>query len=337
MQIDIRAELEQFSWTAATWTDDKLLAASPFRWDRSPSFYVWLRDNNDPRNIAKAGYWSDLGAKDPDYQRGGIVKLLAFLREETEEETQDYLRWKYGEGMVDPEALTLDLSRRLRIDQPRVHTSGAGFYEQYLGRDHPYLASRGITEEIQQLFRTGYDPRTNAITIPWFNADGTLGNVKYRKVNEKTFWYAKGGRPIREMVYGLDIVYKQRITRAVLVESEIDAMYLWSAGVPAVALGGSVFSEEKAEALRKGPIEIIGVMADHDEAGQKMKRAVVGGLSGYMTVNVVGYPIRYKDPNEIKNSAELNHVLKNVFTDKKSFIKINFCKGNNYFLRNMIS
>ncbi|MDN9010023.1 toprim domain-containing protein [Brevibacillus laterosporus] len=323
MEIDIRAELEQFSWTAATWTDDKLLAASPFRWDRSPSFYVWLRDSNDPRNKAKAGYWSDMGAKDPDYQRGGIVKLLAFLREETEEETQDYLRWKYGEGTVDPETLTLDLSGRLRIDQPRIQPLD----EQYLGRDHPYLASRGITDEIQQMFRTGYDPRTNAITIPWFNADGTLGNVKYRKVNEKTFWYAKGGRPIREMVYGLDIVYKQRITRAVLVESEIDAMYLWSAGVPAVALGGSVFSEEKAEALRKSPIEIIGVMADHDSAGQKMKRAVVGGLSGYMAVNVVGYPFRYKDPNEIKNSAELMKYYMRAFTSKNNFININICIG----------
>ncbi|MBG9788731.1 toprim domain-containing protein [Brevibacillus laterosporus] len=333
MQIDIRAELEQFPWTAATWTDDRLLAASPFRWDRSPSFYVWLRDSDNPRNNAKAGYWGDMGAKDPDYQHGGIVKLLAFLREETEEETQDYLRWKYGEGTVDPEALTLDLSGSLRMSQARTQTLDSDFHKQYTDRDHPYLSSRGITEEVQRLFQTGYDPRTNAITIPWFNADGTLGNVKYRKVNEKTFWYAKGGRPIREMVYGLDIVYRQRITGAVLVESEIDAMYLWSAGVPAVALGGSVFSEEKAEALRKSPIEIIGVMADHDKAGQKMKRAVVGGLSGYMMVNVVGYPIRYKDPNEIKNKAELNH----VFTDKKSFIKINFCKGNNYFLRNMIS
>ncbi|MBG9774265.1 toprim domain-containing protein [Brevibacillus laterosporus] len=327
MQIDIRAELEQFSWTAATWTEDKLLAASPFRWDRSPSFYVWLRDSNDPRNNAKAGYWADLGAKEPDYQHGGIVKLLAFLREETEEETRDYLRWKYGEGTVDPEALTLDLSGSLRMSQARIQTLDSDFHKQYTDRDHPYLSSRGITEEVQCLFQTGYDPRTNAITIPWFNADGTLGNVKYRKVDEKTFWYARGGRPIREMVYGLDIVYRQRITGAVLVESEIDAMYLWSAGVPAVALGGSVFSEEKAEALRKSPIEIIGVMADHDEAGQKMKRAVIGGLSGYMTVNVVGYPIRYKDPNEMKNKEKLMKYCMRAFTSKNNFININICIG----------
>ncbi|MCZ0847957.1 DNA primase, partial [Brevibacillus laterosporus] len=74
------------------------------------------------------------------------------------------------------------------------------------------------------------------------------------------------------------------------MESEIDAMYLWSAGVPAVAVGGSGVSEEKAGGLRESPIEIIGGMGGHDEAGQKMKRAGGGGLSGYMTVNVVGYP-----------------------------------------------
>nr|WP_236871261.1 toprim domain-containing protein [Brevibacillus laterosporus] len=218
-----------------------------------------------------------------------------------------------------------------------VRSIDSSLLSEYERTNHEYLTSRGISQEVQQLFHTGYCPITNAITMPWFNADGTLGNVKYRKVNEKTFWYAKGGRPIREMVYGLDIVYKQRITGAVLVESDIDAMYLWSAGVPAVALGGSNFGDEKAEALRRSPLEIIGVMADHDEAGQKMKRAVVGEMAGYMTVKVVGYPIRYKDPNEIVNRVELDQVLKNVFTDKKSFIKINFCKGNNHFLRKMTS
>ncbi|QDX93592.1 DNA primase [Brevibacillus laterosporus] len=333
MQIDIRAELEQFPWTAATWTEDKLLAASPFRLDRSPSFYVWLRDSN----IAKAGYWSDLGAQDPDYQRGGIVKLLVFLREETEGETREYLRWKYGEGTVDPDELTLDLSGSLRLSLGHLRSIDSSLLSEYERTKHEYLTSRGISQEVQQLFHTGYCPITNAITMPWFNADGTLGNVKYRKISEKSFWYAKGGRPIREMVYGLHIVYTQKIKRAVLVESDIDAMYLWSVGVPAIALGGSNFSEEKAEALRRSPLEGVAVMADHDEAGQKMKRAVVGEMAGYMTVKVVGYPIRYKDPNEIKNKAELNHVLKNVFTDKKSFIKINFCKGDDYFLRNMIS
>ncbi|WP_232696546.1 toprim domain-containing protein [Brevibacillus daliensis] len=107
------------------------------------------------------------------------------------------------------------------------------------------------------------------------------------------------------MVFGLNLVYQRRINRAVIIESEIDAMYLWSAGIPAIAMGGSVFSEEKAELLRKSPLEEAIAMTDHDEAGQKLKRAIIAGLGPYVRVSVAGYPYRYKDPNEIGDLAKV--------------------------------
>jgi hypothetical protein len=38
--VDIRTELEQFNWTRPKWSADKLIAASPFRYDKTPSFFV---------------------------------------------------------------------------------------------------------------------------------------------------------------------------------------------------------------------------------------------------------------------------------------------------------
>ncbi|WP_333558500.1 hypothetical protein [Bacillus glycinifermentans] len=97
VDVDIRYELEQFEWTRPTWTDERLLAASPFRYDRTPSFYVYLEDTA----TAKAGYWGDSGYYDAEYARGGFVKLLAFLREETEEETVEYLIDSYAPELED--------------------------------------------------------------------------------------------------------------------------------------------------------------------------------------------------------------------------------------------
>src|SRR5690606_643145 len=89
LNIDIESELREFEWTRSRWTSDKLLAASPFRYDGHPSFFVNLTGEY-------AGTWADLGAYDAEWASGNFVKLLAFLRQETYEETEEYLLEMYG-------------------------------------------------------------------------------------------------------------------------------------------------------------------------------------------------------------------------------------------------
>ncbi|MGG4453172.1 toprim domain-containing protein [Brevibacillus porteri] len=320
MRIDVRTELSVVPWTRATWTEDKLLAASPFRFDRTPSFYVWLRDQ--PITNARAGDWQDYGASDPEYTRGGIVKLLAFIRDETEEETRAYLRIKYGydgevSGNVDE--LTLDLSLTLRAPPEPYKPLDLRMLDEYR-TPHPYLSSRGISEDVQRMFGTGYSTRHRAVTIPWYNVEGTLANVKFRRVTEKTFWYVKGGRAIREMIYGLHIVYQRKITRVVLVESEIDAMYLWTAGIPAIAVGGSAFSDEKAELLRKSPIEELRIATDNDEAGAKLKAQVCEKMEGYCELYDAMIPNEYKDMNDVKSSKEVREIVEEAQVHKWSLL-----------------
>ncbi len=304
MKIDIRAELSEFPWRNADWGADKLTAASPFRYDTHPSFYVYLADTP----TANAGSWGDSGATDSQFARGGIVSLLSFLRQETTEETLEYLRYKYGGNYaVDTDALTLDLSNTLRLERNR-RALNVDILREY-DRHHPYLESRGISPEVQRMMGVGYCNRSRAITIPWFLPDGTLGTVKFRRAAEKTFWYVKGGRPIREMIYGMNVIYRDKVRRAVIVEAEIDAMYIMMTGEYAVASGGSAFNEEKAEIIRRSPLEEIVIMADHDAAGQKFKRKVIELLAPYVRVRVAGYPIRYKDPNEVADVSAVERYI----------------------------
>lgn len=295
--IDIRAELEAFEWTRARWTSDKLIAASPFRYDNKPSFFVNL----------ETGGWHDSGAIDSDWASGNIYKLLAFLRNETEEETRDYLRCKYyADWSGDVEELTLDV--RLPKPQEKRKPLDSRLLESFKLR-HPYLGRRGISEAVQRKMRIGYDKRSGAVTIPWFLPDGRLANVKYRRTDSKIFWYQRGGVPVRELVYGIDVIYRERARTAVLVEGEIDAMYVMETGYHAIAVGGSAFTDAKADLIKRSTIDRLIVSTDNDEVGRRLRDDVIATLSGFVEIYCANLPEKYKDPNEVKCVKELRGYL----------------------------
>lgn len=293
LDVDIRAELEEFPWIRPTWSPTKLIAASPFRYDRNPSFAV----------IFEHGGWRDYGATDSDYETGGFVKLLAFLRDETRGETADYLFAKYGVSAENNVKVTLKLPQ-LSVAATRITCTDIGVLGAYNFRS-PYLAGRGISESVQRLMNIGYDRKRRAVTFPWFNSDGTLGNVKFRRTDSKTFWYESGARPIREMLYGINIAYERRLQRAAIVEAEVDALTLMSAGVFAVATGGAAFTAAKRDLILRSPIEELTIFRDNDSAGKTWRNRIIAELGGRMELRIGVVPSRYKDVNEWGNADEI--------------------------------
>lgn len=321
IDVDIRAELERYTWHRPRWTNDKLIAASPFRYDSTPSFFVSLEH----------GGWADSGAIDPEYTSGGFVKLLAFLDNMTEGEAADYLIATYGfvGSSDDHESHTLSIPQLGARGSPRKALDN-GVLAPYCYR-HPYLSGRGISEAVQRLMCVGYDRKRNAVTMPWRSPSGALLNVKYRRVDSKIFWYERDAWPIREILYAIDVIYTRQIRRAAIVEAEIDALTLMSAGVPAIATGGSGnFNHTKAEMIARSPLEEIVIFADHDAAGQAMKRKVAEILrNSGVRVLVAGYPKRYKDVNEYALSAGLEAVKKRYEAARP--IRLSLCRGmSNY-------
>ncbi|ARV43491.1 DNA primase [Bacillus subtilis] len=302
VDVDIRYELEQFEWTRPTWTEDRLLAASPFRYDRTPSFYVYIEETAS----AKAGYWGDSGAYDAEFARGGFVKLLAFLRAETEGETVDYLLETYAPAAKDGR-LTLRLPKLKAVSKPEPLPESLLVDVQAGPND--YLTGRGISAEVQR--EAGGGLVGNAVAIPWRLPNGRLANVKYRSTRGKAFWYVSGGWPIRDLVYGMDLVYAQRLKHAVICEAEIDAMAWRSVGVPAIGTGGSAFNLKKADIITQSPIEYLTVVTDNDKAGDKLRVAIERYLNGKVRL-AHGYITEVKDANEllVKRGAE---ALRNVY------------------------
>lgn len=295
MEIDIQTELENFNWTRPRWTSDKLICCSPFRYDGNPSFFVSLTGEY-------AGCFSDSGAYDSEWSSGNLVKLLAFLRNETYEEAEEYLVYKYGKTNG-CDKLTLVLPK-LALPQQKMYLP-----DTFMSRFSPstdsdsannYLTRRGITERVQRFMTTGRDRMNQTVIIPWYDTNGKLANVKYRKTRGKVFYYEKGAVPIRNLIYGLNNVYRMRATTAVVTEAEIDAMSVMSSGAKllGIALGGANFTDYQRDLIVRSPIRRLIILSDNDKAGGKLRDQVVEKLRGRCELAVADINT-YKDANEV--------------------------------------
>lgn len=301
--IDVESELREFEWVKPRWTADKLIAASPFRYDKTPSFMVRLQ----PYGKYPAGVWTDSGAYDEEWRSGNFVKLLSFLRNETYEETEEYLRTKYMVSADGDIAVAKPKLKVKRYRQPLDLTFSQAPVE--------YLKRRSISDQIQRMFGVGFDPKSNAVILPWRLPDGRLANVKYRKTYGKAFWYERSGWPIRELIYGMDLIYSRQIRRAAIVEAEIDAMSMWTAGIPAVAVGGASFNGYKRDIILRSPIEELIIATDNDKPGDRLRAEIERELGGLLRIGHKRF-VGVKDANEAlirlgADSLKFDNILQN--------------------------
>lgn len=301
VEVDVARELMKYEWRKVRWAGEKFLACSPFRDERRPSFAVRL----------DTGVWIDSGSTDEEWRKGSFVKLLAWLRNETWAETEDYLLSEYASfDLGDVDSLRLDFSG-LRLEEPAPEPLDPAILDQYRFR-HPYLSERrGIEEKYQRGFRVGYDRASRAVTFPWFDRHGRLVNVKFRSVVDKRFWYLPSGQPIKNHLYGLHHVHRKGERRVFLVESEIDAITLWQAGFPAIALGGASMSPAQKGLILQSPIEELVLATDNDAAGRRIADSVANQLNGYLSLWRMEIPEDKKDVNDLTRE-ELIEAAHNV-------------------------
>lgn len=305
VDVDIARELSKFDWKGQRWTGEKFLACSPFRSEHHPSFAVRL----------DTGVWIDSGADDKTWKKGNLVKLLSWLRNETYEETEEYLLAEYC-PMLQADTDTLQLTFRLPLECRDV--------PQFLDKKvltpllfrHPYLSEmRGIGDRVQNTFSVGYDKQKRAIALPWFNRAGELVNIKFRSVMDKRFWYYAGGQPVKFHLYGLHMLYRvprEKARRVFITESEIDALTLWDHGYAAIAMGGANLTGSQRELILQSPIEELVITTDNDKAGARIAECIVQQLSGYIWLKEVRLPVGVKDINDIP-SENFQEIVANIY------------------------
>ncbi|MGN1153241.1 MAG: toprim domain-containing protein [Candidatus Gastranaerophilaceae bacterium] len=130
---------------------------------------------------------------------------------------------------------------------------------------HPYLESRGISFEVMRRFKIGFDTTTNSVTFPVWDDKGRLVMITSRNVSTKQFYIPED---MQKPIYLLNFIKKENITTVYVVESQINALTLWSWGYPAIALIGTG-SSYQYKILKNSGIRNYILCFDGDNAGDK--------------------------------------------------------------------
>lgn len=288
VEVDYPAELELYidRFEGVRIRGEKLQACSPFRSERNPSFAVNLEN----------GSWVDSGADAEENRKGSFIHLLAHFRGESYEDTADYLLEKYTHILDDADALELSLN--LNMDNEVVLLAKEK-YEDVINKPSDYLKSRGVSEGVQLGFNCGIGRKGDSIALPWHDKLGRIINIKYRSMTGKEFWFSSEGQAIKNHVYGLWAVKKFNIKEVWVVESEIDALYLWSNNIPAIAFGGASMNDVQKKLIINSGVEIVVIATDNDVVGQRFAQALINQLVGHVELKKISIPAGKKDVNDL--------------------------------------
>lgn len=134
-------------------------------------------------------------------------------------------------------------------------------YEYY----HDYMWHRKLSKWVVDTFEVGYDPTKQMLTFPVRDDKGRLLFITGRYVNFKRFEIPE---KVEKPVYLLYYILQQNIKTVAVCESQINCLYLWSLGIPAVCLFGTG-TPMQYELLKKSGIRSFNLFFDGDWGGRK--------------------------------------------------------------------
>lgn len=223
--------------------------------------------------------------------KGMLWHLVAQCLDITDEEGQDWLVENFGGDVVDECESELD---ELTFDDDDYKTilpiSVLDSFQSY----HPYMSKRKLSSDICERFSVKYDPKSECIVFPVFDKVGDLVFLTRRSVLNKKFIIPPD---VEKPVYLLNFIEKEGIDSVVVCESQINALYCWSLGYPAIALFGTG-SDHQYSILNKSGIRHYILAFDGDDAGDKGKARFIKNMRRDVLIDSVNMP-RNKDINDL--------------------------------------
>ncbi|AFQ96225.1 hypothetical protein FK481_0028 [Listeria phage LP-010] len=298
INVDIVSELQEHEWTNARWSEEKLICNSPFRADSHPSFFVNLVNFTGSDG---GGTWGDSGSG----ETGNIISLLSRLRDMSYDEVADYLVETYGLKSGVPK-----LQGKLWSKEVTPLTIPSQVFS-------PYLESRGINKEIQEMYGTSEEDRK--VYIPWYDRKNDLIACKIRYTDKKGFeTLHKEVGITKNNLFGLPQALQQKPSTLIIVESEIDAMSVRAIGYCAVAVGTSRLTKVQRDSILSLGIKRLFFAGDNDKKGREFNKAMYKSFEGYMIDRfMVVFPDEIKDFNDYLNAYDGFPSFRSLETDAK--------------------
>lgn len=205
-------------------------------------------------------------------RRGGIKTLLREFGLNPDESPEDDV------GGLRKQLVEMDKKHQAGIRVlPESYLKRFAFPSTYWTKD------RGLTKEIATMFDLGFSPMGDDFggvfaTIPLRNSAGELLGVIKRYLEDDAplrYLYPKGFKK-SEHLFGSWLLEDSDTNFVVLTEGSIDAMKVWQAGFPAMAIYGNDLSAKQAKFIsRLGVTTVIGFF-DNDDGGKTATSSMLG-------------------------------------------------------------
>ena len=246
---------------------DYIRVTCPFHKDgqeQHPSMSIFINDSNPKYQTGNYNCFT-CGAS------GSLPKLVAHCLDMSLEKSKEWLVDNFSnEIIVDTDSNTDKLMSDLEADYNNLINKEP---VKYLNEDileeyeyyHPYMWKRKLSKEVVDKFKIGYDDKLKAITFPVWDERNNLVMVTKRCVDNKKFFIPSD---VSKPVYLLNFAIKENITTLYVCESQINTLYCYSLGMPAIGLFGTG-DNYQYDILKKIGIKHYILALDGDNAGRK--------------------------------------------------------------------
>ena len=207
-------------------------------------------------------------------------------------------------------------------DTPKQPKDYSGYFKRVLPliRQTDYLLKRGISYEVAERFKVGFDPKFKFSVNGPENPSVILFTGQSSFTVRSTMSNAKEGDRIRK-IGGCPLYMEGLLKTArrplIVVEGEIDALSVWEVGGCAMALGttsnGALLVKRVAE--QKPGTKLV-LSLDNDESGRTATARIANELKAmnidFTVCNISG---EYKDPSEAlqRNRHEFTNAIKRIY------------------------
>ena len=219
-----------------------------------PSAYIYIGDGSVPY-----GSWHCFTCN----SSGNLWNFIGHCFDKPNAWAKRWLITNFGE-MTSESMLNLESIRLTENTKKKVlDESVLDQFESY----HPYMKTRGLSDEVIEKFQLKYDPLSKSIVFPVRDLKGNLIFLMKRSTEGKKFYIDKDAD--KSIPYLLYNIVSEGIKEVVVCEGQFDALKSWTFGKPAIAMIGAGTSKEQMDVLNKQNIRHYILMYDGDDAGRK--------------------------------------------------------------------
>lgn len=218
-----------------------------------------------------------------------LYKMVGDVFGEDETFGKDWLLNRFGNTLVE----NIKILDEIKLEKPKQEFLDESVLGQYNYHTN-YWATRQISDEVVQKFELGYDIQNDMVVFPMRNAQGKLVMLTKRSTKTKFFQIDEDKE---KPVYLLYYCIRNNIDTVVVCESQINALTLWSWGIPAVALVGTG-SVSQYKVLKRSGIRHYILAFDGDNAGDKGTQRFISNMPKDILISIKRIP-HGKDVNDL--------------------------------------